>query len=731
MKYYRPELIVCLLVSCVETPGEQCGDDRYCLAGYQCVTTGEQQQCVFSGTCGDGAKDLDEVCDDGNRVNGDGCSFNCLSDETCGNSYVDTNIGEQCDDGNSADNDGCSFDCQLEIAPACGDGNTDDDEVCDDGNQNSGDGCSSNCLSDEICGNGYVDTDIDELCDDGNSEDNDGCSSECVPEVQVWREGIRSDLPTPRWGGAMAYDSSNQRIVLFGGFDGGIELDDTRIWNGSAWTSIASSSMRPPARTDHVMVYDIAREQIFLFGGFNGSFLNDVWVFDETNRWREVTPTESNDKSPSGRWGAAAVYDPERKEVVLFGGYDGDRLLNDTWAWDGTAWEEIVPIDSVLPPARTDHSMAYDQKRERVVVFGGFVAAADNGEIWEWDGTEWYQAEIQGSDTPTPRYAAAMVYDPRREQVLLFGGDSLDEDKRVWQWDGRIWQEAVPESDHSPSLRIDHAIAYDSAREQTVVFGGLDLEDGNLRDDTWELGSDGWILADSSDLTPSSRTGHRMVYDTIDQQIILFGGQGYNEYGDLTMLGDTWVRKGETWTLPSLDGASPAPRTGHAMAYDSKREQVVLFGGDCEDGEQKASPCDDTTWLWDGASWHLFDLNAEPSPRSNHAMVYDSQREQIVLFGGFDGTDPVGDTWTWNGNSWDRKMAGSSPSPRQGHAMAYDVERGCVVLFGGLDANNAALNDTWQWNGEEWLQAVTEDNSPFSRYGHAMAYDAKRKRVVL
>jgi cysteine-rich repeat protein len=28
--------------------------------------------------CGDGERDLDEDCDDGNRVNGDGCSEDCL-----------------------------------------------------------------------------------------------------------------------------------------------------------------------------------------------------------------------------------------------------------------------------------------------------------------------------------------------------------------------------------------------------------------------------------------------------------------------------------------------------------------------------------------------------------------------------------------------------------------------------------------------------------------------------
>ena len=54
---------------------------------------------------------------------------------------------EQCDDGNAIDGDGCSTSCQSEIIsePFCGDGNIDTEEACDDGNNNNGDGCSSEC----------------------------------------------------------------------------------------------------------------------------------------------------------------------------------------------------------------------------------------------------------------------------------------------------------------------------------------------------------------------------------------------------------------------------------------------------------------------------------------------------------------------------------------------------------------------------------------------------------
>src|SRR5690606_20446340 len=76
--------------------GEEC-DDGNTLPGDGC-----SPDCVPE-ACGNGVVDPGEVCDDGNNVSGDGCSADCLSDETCGNGYVDAAAGESCDDGNVID----------------------------------------------------------------------------------------------------------------------------------------------------------------------------------------------------------------------------------------------------------------------------------------------------------------------------------------------------------------------------------------------------------------------------------------------------------------------------------------------------------------------------------------------------------------------------------------------------------------------------------------------------
>jgi len=128
--------------------------------------------------CGDGYADpaCNEMCDDGNLTDGDGCSSTCQREPWCGDGVVDA--GEACDDGNNVDGDGCSANCTIEAY--CGDGILNDGEECDDGNKMDGDGCDSNCMIEPYCGDGKLDP--GEQCDDGNNTDGDGCSAACAIE---------------------------------------------------------------------------------------------------------------------------------------------------------------------------------------------------------------------------------------------------------------------------------------------------------------------------------------------------------------------------------------------------------------------------------------------------------------------------------------------------------------------------------------------------------------------
>lgn len=109
-----------------------------------------------------------------------------------------------------------------------------------------------------------------------------------------------------------------------------------------------------------------------------------------------------------------------------------------------------------------------------------------------------------------------------------------------------------------------------------------------------------------------------------------------------------------------------------------------------------------------------------PSGRSLTAMASDTVRKRIVLFGGQgeDGGD-IGDTWEWDGNQWTQQDV-VGPTARSAHAMAFDPQRGRTVLFGG---QIGARPETWEWDGSKWLQVA--HIGPEARNLLAMAFNGR------
>ena len=61
--------------------------------------------------------------------------------------------------------------------------------------------------------------------------------------------------------------------------------------------------------------------------------------------------------------------------------------------------------------------------------------------------------------------------------------------------------------------------------------------------------------------------------------------------------------------------------------------------------------------------------------------------------------------------------------------MAYDAKRKRVILFGGEDQNGKFYRDTWAWDGRNWTRINSIGPSP--RIQFAMDYDVSRDRVVV
>lgn len=257
---------------------------------------------------------------------------------------------------------------------------------------------------------------------------------------------------------------------------------------------------------------------------------------------------------------------------------------------------------------------------------------------------------------------------------------------------------------------------------------------------------------ESGEHLSTSRQFSAVAHNTVAHQFILFGGVNNGDAGPF--LNDTWVWSEQGWK-EKRPATRPDPRYEAAMAYDSARQEVVLFGGMEKQGRRTVStpwailetipsPSGPVrivnyrdTWVWDGANWKQRIPAQAPSARSEHAMAYDAARKQVVLFGGISAEGKLlNDTWVWDGMNWKKMNPANIPPARYRQAMAYDLNHRQIVMFGGMDSSGFkigryAFNDTWLWDGTNWTKAEPVGDLPEARGDAAMDFDHSQGRLVL
>jgi len=232
-------------------------------------------------------------------------------------------------------------------------------------------------------------------------------------------------LPAARATQAMVCDPSTGKAIVFGGFDGTSYYNDT--WGfelaTNTWANLNPAGSVPAARGGHSMVYDVDSGKMILFGGWNGSTqFNDTWAYDPAaNTWANLKPAG---RVPTARDSQAMAYDPQEKVVLLFGGWSTLTEFSDTWAYDPAtnSWANLEPTGTV-PSGRALQQMVYDPNIDQMVVFGGGTTTVVHDDTWAYDPTTntWNQANVSGSP-PSARTGYAMLFNSTTRKVYLFGG---------------------------------------------------------------------------------------------------------------------------------------------------------------------------------------------------------------------------------------------------------------------------------------------------------------------
>src|SRR5215207_3432522 len=291
----------------------------------------------------------------------------------------------------------------------------------------------------------------------------------------------------------------------------------------SPWKPLAPLHS-PGPRTMSAIAFDTKRNRAVLFGGIT-SWDGDHWVYDATTwewdgkDWKEI----STAVAPAGRILHAMAYDEKRGRVILYGGKNLSGNLADLWEWDGVTWHRLCPVCN--PAARFSHKMIFNTERKEMIIYGGQDGKVGLAEGWTWNGEGW--TYFQFAESSPGAYNAPLVYDSAGERAIGFMGREWG---GTWIWKGDLWQK--PNLTIQPPVRDEATLIYDPVRNVSILFGGTN-EDKFLYDDTWIFKEDKWTQLDTPTF-PSQRSKAVAFYDPVRGSMILYGGEVFGLiYGDM------------------------------------------------------------------------------------------------------------------------------------------------------------------------------------------------------
>jgi hypothetical protein len=251
------------------------------------------------------------------------------------------------------------------------------------------------------------------------------------------------------------------------------------------------------------------------------------------------------------------------------------------------------------------------------------------------------------------------------------------------------------------------------------------------------IGAESWSTI-RTNAPPAPRFWASSVFAESLNAMIVFAGR-QNAPGP--WFGDTWALDigSSRWRLLGARGpSSPAGRDRSSVVYDSDRNRLVIYGG----FSGYAGYVNDV-WSLDFRTQEWTEVataGTPPHDRESHAAFYDAARHRMIVFGGeyWDGSSwhILTDLWSLNLDTmeWAELSPTGEPPPTTGHASAYDPARGILYVYGGADLSINYFSDRlWRLNVRtlEWSDSTSAGNNPGPRDDFSLVYDPTADRLIM
>jgi hypothetical protein len=310
------------------------------------------------------------------------------------------------------------------------------------------------------------------------------------------------------------------------------------------------------------------------------------------------------------------------------------------------------------------------------------------------------RSPAEGKPAPNFPYEGSGVYDTRRRKWIHHGGhDGIPQGFHTFTFDldSGEWKQRFPPTSPPGACCVDGSNAYDASSGKLVRFPGGSLGHGyqwsrgvHLKESAvwlYDLSIDTWTNMRPPPYRLPEKYSRDVVgglcsgatYDPVHELVLTFGGQGAGGGKNALFAYDSHAN-----ALHQLRAENPPPeRDGMGIAYDTRRDRLVVFGGQYL--------TDARTWLYDLRTnrWEAHDLEPHPPAAkvTEHystipRMAYDSIHGVILCVAWLG--EEAHETWTldvgemrWTKMSPEAEPEGSKSRSRN---LSFDEERNVFIL---------------------------------------------------
>jgi hypothetical protein len=421
------------------------------------------------------------------------------------------------------------------------------------------------------------------------------------PAENRWEQLQLAVQPPPRANARLAYDPQAKKIVLFGGDRLDQLLSDTWTFDVTThqWQQ-QKPALSPSPRAGHAIVWLPKAKKLLLIGGYTyasevgyvGGFYRlpplEMWTYDAAaNRWDLIKHYDDGPTLPGAASPVLYAYSPLAAAVD-----DQDRVLivnrGETWLCQVDASQADAAGTKefgVAPGTVTRRTGPYDPAWYRENVPAADAAALDR-ELKELPANQWVRRKTPKLPRPNMDWGSA-VFSPELDMILRYsGGHSAYCGTAPHLYDVKTDRYSLP---FAPEMPIEYVGTNDQV-------GG-----------EWSFQGNPWM------------TGHTYKATGYDPRLrcLIFGAHDYTYFFDVAS--GKWSRSRER---------NPHDGSCFTVTLCATPEGCICW----------AEKSDRNTALWrldaKDRSWQPLPL-AGPLPvqrPDHHGMAYDSKRDRLLMF---------------------------------------------------------------------------------------------------